>query len=164
MNKPIRAILVQMKRLIKTIFLFLNLSLLSGCYTHEYYGHYKFKEEDVIKGLTKQQIIDQLGSPLNLINDDVFYYMYSKVKKSAFGSSKEQEAKIMRLEFENNRLIKCAVFDYKDYIAHENRTAQPDMNINIFSEILEGIGEISDVETMKGKAQGKEPDTSFKPN
>jgi outer membrane protein assembly factor BamE (lipoprotein component of BamABCDE complex) len=131
-----------------------NLSLLVGCYSYEYYGHYKWQEEQIKQGISKQETIEKLGAPLKLTgNDNIFYYMFSKVKTGPFGLRKIEESKILRLEFHDNKLQQWEVFDYITYVPNETRTPQPAMELNAFSEIIEGIGNVSDIETLKKEAR-----------
>lgn len=122
---------------------------LTGCISHDHHGHYKVNENIVKKGETKKNIINKFGTPFILNqNNNVFYYMYSKVKKYSIGTVDEKETKIIRIVFENDILKEYSILEYSDYSPNEKRTPEPEMRINVFSELVGGIGNIAGADSI----------------
>ncbi len=121
--------------------------LLAGCGHNEYKGHYKIDENKLQNGITKSQIINLFGTPITFAGmKDVFYYAYTKTRKSPIGIDKEKEAKIIRLEFKDNLLVKSEFLDYSNFVANKEITKQPEMKLNIMFEIVEVIGKVTGME------------------
>jgi len=113
--------------------------ILSGCVEYEAHGHYKFDERRLKEKMKKEEVVDIFGTPLKITeNDDIWYYLYSHIKKTSFGINSEPEHRIMRLEFKNNVLFEYAVFDYVDYVADKNKTEEPDMAVGLLFDIVKG--------------------------
>ncbi len=124
--------------------------LLTGCVAYENHGHYKIEEKKLVKNLKKDEVLDLFGAPLKITNNEnIFYYMYSQIKKTSFGSMKEIESKIIRIEFKNNVVEKFEIFSFKDYDANETRTQEPDMELHLFSEIINSIGYVAGTDSIK---------------
>ena len=137
--------------------------LLTGCVSHEHHGHYKINDQLLKKGLSKQEIINNYGTPFVLnTNPNVVYYMYSKVKKYSIGSVDEKETKIIRIVFENNLVKNYEIFEYSDYVPNEKRTKEPEMKLNLFAEIIGDIGGVVGADSIsesskKFKSSDKSP-------
>lgn len=142
------------KKCFYALFVISQSLVLTQCTQYEHHGHYKFDEHNVKKDMTISDSIETFGAPLYLANNkNILYYIYSVVKRTWFGLSEETENKILRLEFENNRLKKYDIFNYTDYEANEARIEEPDMQLNLFSEIVGGIGGIVGDDSIKEKKQ-----------
>ena len=128
----------------------LCLAFLTGCIKYENHGHYKFDSKCIKQGMSKEEVIQKLGAPLKIPgNDKVFYYMYTKVTKYAFGNLEEDQNLILRLEFENNMLTKQESFKYKENQVSSKRSPEPNMKINFFDEIFGTVGHIAGEDTIK---------------
>jgi|GEM_PF-4581214 len=120
---------------------------LCGCSHYEYHGHYKFDETKLVQKITKQKVIELYGAPLTFRGiDDVFYYAYSKNEISSFGFNSCLEAKILRLEFKDDVLVKSEVMEYSSWIYDSERTAEPKMEIDAFGEMMSNIGKMKGVD------------------
>lgn len=128
----------------------LCLTMLTGCIKYENHGHYKFNHQIIKQGMNKEEIIEKLGAPLKVPgNDEIFYYMYTKITKYAFGNVEENNNLILRLEFENNKLKHYESLKYSAYPASSKRTREPNMKLNFFDEIFGTIGSIAGEDTIK---------------
>lgn len=124
--------------------------LLSGCVEYEAHGHYKFDERRLKEKMKKEEVLAVFGTPLKMTdNDDIWYYLYSHIKKTAFGINSEPEHRIMRLEFKDNVLFEYAIFDYVDYIADKNKTPEPDMAVSLLSDIVKSGLELTHSDNVK---------------
>ena len=124
--------------------------ILTGCIAFEHHGHYKVDEAKIEKSMKKDDVLDLFGAPLKITDsENVFYYLYSQIKKSSFGYMAECETKIIRIEFKENKIEKIEVFDFKDYEASSVQTPEPNMELKLFSEILHSIGSVAGTEGIK---------------
>lgn len=123
------------------------LFLLCGCSSYEYHGHYKFDASKISNGMKKGEVIEEFGVPLYMpFSKDVMYYFYSKNIVNSFGLDRMHEAKILRIELEDDIVISHEVFDFQDYEAEKARTKEPHIQIKILSELMDGIENMKSME------------------